>query len=185
MKTGLYFGSFNPIHTGHLAIAQHILNETELEQIIFVVSPQNPLKEKLELMPAKKRLAMVSLSVADNPKFDVSDIEFELEKPSYTYRTLRAIKEKYPENEFTIIMGSETLEQLPLWKNVEEILTYPILVYPRSQKVNIPYPENPLITILETPLLNISATRIRKMLEENKDIKYLVRDEIINLLKFS
>lgn len=184
MKTGLYFGSFNPIHLGHLAIAQHMLNESGLEQMLFVVSPQNPLKENSDLMPAEKRLQMVHLSVAGNPAFAVSDIEFHLEKPSYTYNTLRALKEKFPLDEFTLVMGSDTLEQLPQWKNIEEILAYPILVYKRAEKVNNPYPENKGISILETPLLNISATAIRAMLRENKEIRYLVRDEIINLLKF-
>jgi nicotinate-nucleotide adenylyltransferase len=185
MKTGLFFGSFNPVHHGHLAIAQYILNETALEQILFVVSPRNPLKDENKLIPATKRLEMVQLSIADNPRFRVTDIEFGLEKPSYTYQTLRALKMQYPNDEFSILMGSDTLEQLPLWKYPGEILAYPIIVYKRSEEVLNPYKENPSITILEAPLLDISATAIRNMLDQNKDIKYLVRDEIINLLKNS
>ncbi len=185
MKTGLFFGSFNPIHNGHLAIAQHILNESELDLIIFVVSPYNPLKHGKELMPAEKRLEMVKLSIADNPRFEVSDIEFGLEIPSYTYLTLREFTKKHPASEITILMGSDILEELPLWKNVEEILAYPILVYQRPKHSKNPYPDHANIRILKTHLLNISGTEIRKMLDENKDIKYLVRDEIISLLKFS
>jgi len=185
MKIALFFGSFNPIHIGHLAIAQHILNETDTERILFIVSPQNPLKTADELISAEKRLEMLNLSIADHPDFEVSDIEFTLEKPSYTYLTLRALRAKFPDDELQILMGSDTLEQLPLWKHSEEILNYPILVYQRSKDITNPYPSHQGITILETPLLHISATRIRLMLKENKEIKYLVRDEIINLLKFS
>jgi nicotinate-nucleotide adenylyltransferase len=184
MKTGLFFGSFNPIHNGHLAIAQHILNESELDLIIFVVSPYNPLKHGKDMIEAKKRLEMVRLSTADNPRFEVSDIEFGLEIPSYTYNTLRAFTKKHPDSEITLVMGSDILEQLPQWKNVEEILAYPILVYQRPNHHHNPYPDHKNIKILKAHLLNISASSIRKMLEENKDIKYLVRDEIISLLKF-
>jgi nicotinate-nucleotide adenylyltransferase len=183
MKTGLFFGSFNPIHIGHLAIAQYFLNESGLDQVMFIVSPQNPFKANEVLIPAEKRLEMVSRSIADNPKLAVSDIEFRLDKPSYTYKTLEALKELYASDELTILMGTDTLEHLHTWKNPEKILAFPILAYQRSKSFTNPYSDQPHIRIMETPLLDISATVIRKMLEENKDIKYLVRDEIIDLLK--
>jgi nicotinate-nucleotide adenylyltransferase len=185
MKTGLFFGSFNPIHTGHLAIAQYILNESDLQEIWFIVSPQNPFKDREQLMDEQRRLDMVRLSISDNPAFKVSDIEFTLEKPSYTANTLKTLAEKEPGREFTLLIGSDTLEQLDRWKNPETILSYPIIVYTRSKHHKNPYPGHAQVRILDNPLLDISATNIRRMIEEKKEIKYLVRDEIINLLKNS
>lgn len=182
MKTGLFFGSFNPVHLGHLAIAQYILNETAIEHIIFVISPHNPLKEEEGLIASSKRLEMVKASIADNPGFSLSDIEYTLPRPSYTYITLRALKQQ-SQGDYTIIMGSDTLINLPKWREVDEVLTYPILVYRRSQEIANPYPDHSNITILDAPILDISATSIRQMLKEDKDIRYLVRDEIIDLLK--
>ena len=185
MKTGLFFGSFNPIHTGHLAIAQHILNETDLEKILFIVSPHNPFKDAKMLLPAEKRLEMLRLSITGNPGFEVSDIEFTLEKPSYTYKTLRILKAINPMAEYALLIGSDTLEQLPGWKQVEEILSYPIYVYKRRGDFRNPYPDYSNIMEMDTPLLDISATAIREMIAQNKEIRYLVRDEIINILKNS
>lgn len=183
MKTGLFFGSFNPIHIGHLCIAQYLLNETDLKKIRFIVSPHNPLKPKSELLDAELRLDMVRLSIADHPDFEVSDIEFGLPLPSYTAQTLDALKSGN-KDKYAIIMGSDTLQGLPGWKNPERILEYPILVYKRSAAFKNPYEGHPNVTVLDTPLLDISASRIRQMLKEKKEIKYLVRDEVINLLKF-
>lgn len=185
MKTGLFFGSFNPIHLGHLAIAQYVLNETDIQKIRFIVSPRNPLKPASELMDAELRLDMVKLSVADNPDFEVSDIEFGLPTPSYTAQTLDAISAGRAKGPFVIIMGSDTLQQLPQWKSPEKILQYPILVYKRSRDIVNPYPEHGNIEVADTPLLDISSSRIRQLLREKKEVKYLVRDEILNLLKFN
>ena len=182
MKTGLFFGSFNPVHLGHLAIAQYILNETEIEHITFVVSPHNPLKDEEMLIASSKRLEMVQASIAGNPGFSVSDIEFTLPKPSFTYLTLRALRQQGA-GDYTLIMGSDTLANLPKWREVDEVLSYPVLVYRRTHGIINPYPENQNIRILDAPVLDISATAIRKMLREQKDIRYLVRDEIIDLLK--
>lgn len=184
MSIGLFFGSFNPIHVGHLSIAQFILNETALKKVRFVVSPQNPFKEKIDLIDAELRLDMVKLSIADQPDFEVSDVEFHLPQPSYTSQSLEAIKKLEPQKKFTLIMGSDTLNTVSKWNEPEKILSYPIIVYKRTNSYKNPYPENPNIQIIEAPLLDISATRIREMLKEKKEIKYLVRDEIINLLKF-
>jgi len=185
MKTGLFFGSFNPMHLGHLAIAQYILNETEIEHITFVVSPHNPLKEEGDLIASSARLEMAKASIAGNPGFSVSDIEFTLPKPSFTYMTLRVLREQNNKTDYTLIMGSDTLTNLPKWREVDEILSYPILVYRRSEHIVNPYPDNTNIRILHAPILDISATAIRQMLKEQKDIRYLVRDEVIDLLKIN
>lgn len=181
MKTGLFFGSFNPIHLGHLSIAQYILNETDIQKIKFIVSPHNPLKTKDSLMDAELRLDMVRLSIADNVHFEVSDIEFTLAQPSYTFQTLEALEAH--KHDYTLIMGTDTLEKLPQWKSIEKILDFPILVYKRSESFTNPYPNHPKITLLNAPILDISATQIRDLMKERKEIKYLVRDEVINLLK--
>ncbi len=183
MRTGLFFGSFNPIHMGHLAIAQFFLNEAGLDRVMFVVSPLNPFKTADTLISAEKRLEMVSRSVADNPGFTVSDIEFSLEQPSYTFKTLEALGKALPGDSFSILMGSDTLLQVPAWKHPEIILSYPILVYGRTDTYTNPFKDHKNVKLFDTPLLDISATSIRKMLDQGKSIKYLVRDEIIDLLK--
>lgn len=185
MKTALFFGSFNPIHTGHLAIAQYVLNETDVSRVRFIVSPRNPFKSDDDLMDAELRLDMVKLSIADNRDLEVSDIEFSLPLPNYTANTLSALKESGEKGPFCIIMGSDTLAGLPHWKDPESILALPLLVYKRPGHTKNPYPGHENITLLDAPLLDISATRIRQMIREKKDVKYLVRDEIINLLKFN
>jgi nicotinate-nucleotide adenylyltransferase len=181
MKTGLFFGSFNPIHLGHLIIAQYILNETDIQKIKFIVSPHNPLKDKDSLMDAELRLDLLRLSIADNVHFEVSDIEFTLPTPSYTFQTLEALKAN--PSKHCIIMGTDALERLPEWKEVEKILAFPIYVYKRSESFIHPYPGHPNITVLYSPIIDISATQIRDLMKERKNIKYLVRDEVINLLK--
>jgi len=180
MQIGLFFGSFNPIHIGHLLIAQYLLNETNLQQVWMVVSPHNPLKEKSTLAKDYNRLHLVRLATEDNPRIKVSDIEFSLPKPSYTVDTLEHLKEKYPEHQFSLIMGGDNLVSLNKWKNYEIILRdYPILVYKRSvpaaqwqgsQKAKISY--------LDVPLLDISSTRIREMLKQGKSIQYMVPDKV-------
>lgn len=185
MKIGLFFGSFNPIHMGHLSIAQYILNETEIESVHFVVSPQNPFKDKDELMQAELRLEMVRESISDNPRMKATDIEFNLPLPSYTVQTLTELSKVESPFEYSIVMGSDTLEDLPKWKSVESILAYPIIVFKRKLDFKNPFPDHPNITILDNPILNISSTLIRKMIAEKKEIKYLVRDEILNLLNFN
>ena len=134
MKTGLFFGSFNPIHIGHLAIANYMAAFTDLQQVWFVVSPQNPLKEKESLLADYHRLALVEQAISDNPQYKASSIEFKLPKPSYTINTLTHLKEKYPEREFVLIMGADNLQTLHKWKNYGQILEqYEIYVYPRKK----------------------------------------------------
>ncbi|MCC6817901.1 MAG: nicotinate-nucleotide adenylyltransferase [Bacteroidia bacterium] len=182
MKKGLFFGSFNPIHLGHLNIAQYIINELNFDKVVFIVSPQNPFKSENDLWPASKRLELIRLSIENNPNFEVSDIEFHLPKPSYTIQTLEAIEKLNDGNSYSIIMGSDTLANLDKWKNPEKILTYPIFVYRRHSEDVHPFPNHPRITVLDCPILEISATSIRKQLQEGKSVRYQVSDRILNLI---
>lgn len=186
MKTGLFFGSFNPIHTGHLIIANHMIEYGGVKRVWFVVSPQNPLKPKQTLLNQYDRLHLVRLAVEDDPRFQVSDIEFQLPVPSYTIDTLVYLKEKYPEKEFSLIMGSDNLESLEKWKNYEVLLRdYEILVYKRNETVSEKWNQYPNIKILDVPLLKISATEIRKMLSEKKSVRYLLPEKVWEYLKGS
>lgn len=178
MDIGLYFGSFNPIHIGHLIIANHVLNETGLEKIWFIISPQNPLKESKALLNEFDRLHLVRLAVQDDNRIKCSEIEFNLPRPSYTSNTLAFIAEKHPEHEFSIIMGSDSYQNLTKWKNFEHIVSdYPIYVYKRkSFEVNPVYSKAPII--LDAPLIEISASQIRQYIKEGKSIRYLVPENI-------
>lgn len=174
MKIGLYFGSFNPIHNGHLIIANHILNETELEKVWFVVSPQNPLKQSTTLLNSYDRLHLVNKAIENDNRMKASDIEFHLPKPSYTATTLAYLKEKYPEHEFFIIMGSDSFQNLTKWKNYQTIIeNYHLIIYKRPG-FEITNSIGAKLTIMDAPLLEISATYIRELVKKNKSIKYLV-----------
>jgi nicotinate-nucleotide adenylyltransferase len=178
MKIGLFFGSFNPIHIGHLIIANHILNETELQRIWFVVSPQNPLKPSQSLLNEYDRFHFVQKAVEENNKMRAIDIEFYLPKPSYTVHTLAYLQEKYPAYYFKIIMGSDSFQNLNKWKNFETIIAnYPIIIFKRPG-FEIEKKLNAQIEILQAPLLEISATHIRALLREGKSIKYLVPEKV-------
>lgn len=178
MNIGLYFGSFNPIHTGHLIIANHILEHTDLDKIWFVVSPHNPLKESHTLLNEYDRLHLAELAIKDNQKFRASNVEFHMPKPSYTIDTLTYLSERFPLEKFTVIMGSDSYQNLPRWKNYEKILElYHIVVYERPGfPVQGTLP--PQIQVLQAPLLDISSTHIRQMVKKGKSIKYLVPDEV-------
>lgn len=180
MKAGLLFGSFNPIHVGHLIIAESALNETGLDEIWLMVSPQNPFKNKSTLAREFDRLRMAELAVGDHDKIKVSNFEFYLPKPSYTIDTLVALGEKYPRTEFSLIMGEDNLEYLHKWKNYEALLKYhSIFVYPRLG-TNAPEVDFPgaRITKFELPFLDISSTRIRSHIAEGKSIRYQVGKEV-------
>ena len=187
MNIGLYFGSFNPIHIGHLIIASHVLNETELKKIWFVVSPQNPFKINNQLLDENQRLQLARLATENDNRMKVSDIEFGLPRPSYTIDTLTHLKEKYPEYNFSIIMGSDSFQNLDKWKNFEMIAKeYSILVYKR-EGFEITNKHGAKILELEAPLLQISATHIRKLVKEGKSIRYMVPEivrEEIEIRKF-
>jgi nicotinate-nucleotide adenylyltransferase len=180
MKIGLLFGSFNPIHSGHLMIAEFFAHFTHLEKIWFVVSPQNPLKKKETLWDGKTRLELVAESIKDNPKFELCDIEFSMKTPSYTYETLQKMKLSYPENEFTIIMGTDAIDSIEKWKNYEKILTeFPVNVYRRKGKVKSKLLKKyPLIKVFKTPKIGISSTLIRTYLGYGKSVRYLVPEPV-------
>jgi nicotinate-nucleotide adenylyltransferase len=184
MEVGLYFGSFNPIHTGHLIIANHILNETSLQKIWFVVSPQNPFKPSATLLNEYDRLHLVQKAIEKDDRLWASNIEFSLPKPSYTAHTLAYMKEKYPSHQFTIIMGSDSFQNLGNWKNAETIISnYPIIIYERPG-FEVKNDLGAKITIMDAPLLQISATHIRELIKASKSIRYLVppaiEEEILN-----
>lgn len=174
MKIGLYFGSFNPIHIGHLIIANHVLNETDLQKVWFVVSPHNPFKPSSTLLNEYDRLHLVQKATEQDDRLKAIDIEFTLPKPSYTVHTLAYLGEKYPAHEFTIIMGSDSFQNLDKWKNAETIIAnYPILIYLRPQ-FEVSNNKKAKATVLNAPLLEISATYIRECIQKGKSIKYLV-----------
>jgi nicotinate-nucleotide adenylyltransferase len=180
MKIGLYFGSFNPIHHGHLVIASYILQHTELKQIWFVVSPQNPLKPAVSLLNEYHRFYLVQLAIEGENNFKVSDIEFKLPKPSFTVDTLTYLQEKYPAYEFAVIMGSDSFQNLPKWKNYNWLLQhYPIYVYKRPEHETLPvYPNAKGVHVLNAPLLPISSTEIRKDIKAGRSIRYLVPERV-------
>lgn len=180
MEIGLYFGSFNPIHIGHLLIANHVLNHCSLDQVWLVVSPHNPLKNKQGLLNEYQRLHLAKLATEADERIRVMDVEFKLPRPSYTIDTLTYLSEKYPSFGFHIIMGSDSFQNLPRWKNPELILRdYSILVYRRPGfEIDTPRGANEKIKVLDAPFLDISATQIRKCRQERKSIRYLVPDAV-------
>jgi nicotinate-nucleotide adenylyltransferase len=178
MKTGLYFGSFNPVHTGHLIIADFAANHTDLNQVWLVVSPQNPFKPAAGLLNEYQRLELVKLAIEGNNKLKASDIEFKLPKPSYTIDTLTYLEEKYPKKKFVILMGSDGFSNLNKWKNIDILIDkYEFYIYPRPG-FEIKNTLDAKIKPLNTPLLDISATQIRNNIKNGKSIKYLVPDSV-------
>jgi nicotinate-nucleotide adenylyltransferase len=183
MKIGLFFGSFNPIHIGHLIIANYMANHTELDQVWLVVSPQNPFKRYGDLVNTYDRLEMAKLATDNSDNIKVSDVELKLPQPSYTIDTLAHLKEQYPQHEFAIIMGSDNLASLHKWKNYKLILRdYRIFVYPRPGYENAELASHPAVTITMTPLMELSATFIRKSLAEGKNIQYFVPDSVLQFI---
>jgi nicotinate-nucleotide adenylyltransferase len=179
MKIGLYFGSFNPVHHGHLIIASHVVQSSGLDQVWFVVSPQNPLKPSVGLLNEYHRLHLIRAAIDGEKYLRATDIEFKLPKPSYTIDTLTYIREKYPQHEFSIIMGSDSYNNLLRWKNYEQLLKdTEILIYIRAGFEQIPVYTGARVKTLEAPLLQISATHIRNTLKEGKSIRYLVPDVV-------
>ncbi|HRP30744.1 MAG TPA: nicotinate (nicotinamide) nucleotide adenylyltransferase [Agriterribacter sp.] len=176
MFIGLYFGSFNPIHHGHLIIASYIADNTSIDQVWLIVSPQNPFKVSHTLLNEYQRLHLVRAAIEGEPKLRALDIEFHLPKPSYTIDTLAYLEEKYPQHQFAVIMGSDSYQNLPKWKNAKVLMQrYPIFVYIRAG-FEVAETQHPNLTVLDAPLLQISATRIREMVKQGRSIRYLVPD---------
>ena len=185
MKIGLFFGSFNPIHIGHLIIANHLVEHSELDQVWFVVTPHNPHKKKSTLLADNHRLSMVNAAVEEYPNLKASNIEFGLPQPNYTVNTLAHLNEKYPEHQFSLIMGEDNLNSLHKWKNYEVILeSYSVIVYPRvsNNKNALELISHPNIQKIEAPIIEISATLIRNSIKNNKGFKPLVPPAVWNFI---
>jgi nicotinate-nucleotide adenylyltransferase len=177
MKIGLFFGTFNPIHIGHLIIGNYMAEFTDLDEIWFVVTPHNPLKEKSSLLPDVHRYRMVEEATEDYPRLKPSNIEFALPQPNYTVNTLAYLTEKYPEHQFYLIMGEDNLKTLHKWKNYEVLLeNYPIYCYPRTYK-KVEGEQKPIkgqIHFIDAPVVEISSTFIRKAIKQRKDIRAML-----------
>ena len=183
-KIGLYFGSFNPIHLGHLAIAGYMTEFTPLEQVWFVVSPHNPLKKKETLLEDHQRLYMAQLAIGDNDRLKATDIEFKLPSPSYTINTLAYLEEKYPQHIFNLVLGEDNLYTFHKWKNADYILkNYKLYVYPRPGIDCSDFINDEHIEILEAPLMELSSTFIRKAVKDKKDIRFYMPEREWNYLK--
>ena len=178
-KIGLFFGSFNPIHIGHLIIAEYMVENTDLKELWFVVSPCNPLKKKKNLLNDHQRLYMVNIAIEDDSRFRSCDIEFKLPQPSYTVNTLLHLAEKYPDKEFCLIMGEDNLDCIEKWYNYQFILdNYQIYVYPRDDYKTENKRKLPNIHYVDAPKIGISATMIRQSIQEKKSVKYLMTEKV-------
>ena len=183
-KIGLFFGSFNPIHTGHMIIANIMAENTDLNKVWFVVSPQNPFKPSKGLLHEFDRYDMVKAAIADHYKLEVSDVEFSLPKPSFTIHTLAYLTEKFPSKEFKVIIGEDNLETVVKWKNHEQILDqFGLYVYPRPHVTNSELKRHQNVKMIEAPLLDISATYVRNCIRNNKSIRYLVPEPVEQLIR--
>lgn len=184
MKTGLFFGSFNPIHIGHLAIANYIVEYTDIKQLWFVVSPQNPLKNKKGLLADYHRITLVREAIADDRRFYACDIEFKLSQPSYTIDTLTYLNEKYPGKNFVIVMGSDGLSTFYKWKNYKVLINnYTRYIYPRPgidiSKIN----DNENCIFMNAPLIEISSTLVRDGIREGKDMRHFLNERVYKYIK--
>jgi nicotinate-nucleotide adenylyltransferase len=178
-KVGLFFGSFNPIHNGHLIIAGYMLNFTDLDDVWMVISPHNPLKDKKSLLADNHRYAMVQIAIEDNPRLRASNIEFKLDQPSYTIDTLVRLEEKYPDHQFVLIAGTDIFPTFHKWKNYETLLeNYKFYIYRRPGYEAGDYARHPHVHILEVPMMEISSSFIREAIAEGRDIRYFVPEKV-------
>lgn len=189
-KIGLFFGSFNPIHIGHLILANYILEHSDMQELWFVVSPQNPFKDKKSLLKDHNRLDMVQLAIKNYPKMRASNVEFSLPTPSYTIDTLTYLQEKHPDYSFSLIMGEDNLKSLHKWKNYELLLkNHQIIVYPRILGEDISTPLNVTelknhenIHQIDAPIIELSATEIRDMIKSGKNVRPMLPPEVFEYL---
>jgi len=185
MKVGLFFGTYNPIHIGHMVIANYMVEYSDLDRIWIVVTPHNPFKEKKSMLADYQRLQLVKVAINDDIRFKASDIEFHLPQPNYTIHTLTYLKEKHPENEFVLVMGADNLVHLKKWKNYEKILEdYEIYVYPRIESNDFgDLLNHPKVSLHEAPIMQISSSFIRKAIKEKKDIKHYLSKDVHEYIK--
>lgn len=177
--TGLYFGSFNPIHNGHLMLANFLVENSGLGDMWFVISPQNPFKTKESLLPDYQRLELVNRAIEGYKKFSACDIEFSMPKPSYTIDTLTYLSEKYPKREFALIMGTDNLERLDRWKNYEQIINnHKIIVFPRNGCDGGVLRLHPNVQIVDTPIIEVSSTFIRESIRQGKDVRFFMPERV-------
>lgn len=182
-RVGLFFGSFNPIHIGHLAIANYMYSFTDLDEIWLVISPHNPLKNKSTLLHRSQRYYMVNIAIEDSPFLKASSVEFDLPQPSYTVNTLAHLKEKYPNVSFSLIMGSDNLNSFHKWKNFEYILdNYYIYIYPRPGEIPDQYINHKNVIITQAPHMDISSSFIRKAIKEKKNVQHFLHPAVWNFL---
>ncbi|MDW9380736.1 nicotinate (nicotinamide) nucleotide adenylyltransferase [Chryseobacterium sp. JV558] len=185
-KIGLFFGSFNPIHIGHLILANYILENSDMDELWFVVSPQNPFKDKKSLLKDHNRLDMVQLAVKHYPNMRASNVEFSLPMPSYTIDTLTYLHEKYPEYSFSLIMGEDNLKSLHKWKNSDVLIkNHHIIVYPRvfeGEKADADYLQHENISLIKAPVIELSATEIRTMIKDGKNVRPMLPPEVFEYL---
>ena len=178
-KTGLFFGSFNPIHIGHMIIANWFVEYTDLDRVWFVVSPHSPFKNKKTLLADHHRLALVRTAIEDDLRFWVTDIEFGMPQPSYTIDTLTYLEERYPEHKFVLLAGSDQLTNFDKWKNANRILElYKMYIYARPGYENSKFGNHQSVKIFHTPLMEISSTFVRKSIKEGKDMRYLLPPKV-------
>jgi nicotinate-nucleotide adenylyltransferase len=183
-KVGLFFGSFNPIHVGHLIIGNTMVETTDLKRVWYVVSPQNPFKPSKGLLHEFDRYDMVRAATSDNFKFDVTDVEFHLPKPSYTIHTLVHLKEKHPDKEFVVIIGEDNLENFTRWRNHAQIIEqFGLYVYPRPNAQPSDLKSHPQVKFVDAPLLDISATFIRACIKRKQSVRYLVPEVVEEMIR--
>jgi nicotinate-nucleotide adenylyltransferase len=184
IRTGIFGGTFNPIHLGHLALANYLCEENWVDELWFLITPQNPFKQEQTLLDNHLRMKMVEAAIADYPRFKASDFEFTLPRPSYTVTTLQKLSETYPDREFVLIIGADNWAAFDKWKSPEEILrNHQILVYPRPGYEINPHELPAQVKAVNTPLLEISSTFIRESIASGKDIRYFLHPEVYRFIK--